>query len=1029
MLYRFIFPAFTRGIVAFGIVVSMSSTVFAQTKKPVIYPDDPIEFKRQFIEPTYFPEHITKKPGHYTVTDWDEVIDATWGLGGTITQKLAIFDAFWDAVDEDFACFPSLPGYDREFWNSLRTRYRTEIETGDPDYGVSKGRFTAMMNYLALALRESHTFTANLDVNNYTSLEPGVPLFVIGGWGVNDHFGAGLTPLPDGSLLVYKAVSPHPLGLVPGDIVLGYDNIPWADLYPQLMEAELPLFERWYWGGSESSYYHSLLMGAGMNWHLFDTIDIVRYSSGETVHLPTNLLYLQQMEIFCTEQLDIPGVPMPDYLYAGERASFGIIEGTQIGYIYIIGWSGNVEEELYNAVSTLMNDYETTGLIIDSRTNYGGLMHLGQKSYELLFNTIEPCYGWIERCDINDHLSLCPRQEQYFTHIVGAANSYYDKPIAYLVGPGSVSSGDFSSLAMKAHPMVRFFGKPTASAFNGPRWTDMVYNNYWWGRYAEAESYLKIEPEQHLTRIEFPVDEEVWLTQDDVAEGNDTVVDAAIDWINSQAGNLPDISIEPASFDIVLRRGEAVTQDLTITNSGTSHLFYSLTPAHSERFINYRENTTSAGMRTPSRKSKSVKGEYATVSNLLKRPFLDETTLTLTSYEIGSGQESTEPKSAPQILGHGGYDNFGYTWIDSHQPHGPSFEWIDISSIGTRLELGDNSYSSSIEIGFDFPFYENSYSELYICSNGYLRFGSGSTSYQNTTIPNPNQPNNIIAPWWDNLDPSLGGDIYYYQDDINSRFTVSFINIQISPYSTSGYATFQVVLYSDGRIVFNYLDMYLDVLSTPVDFYTTTVGIENSDGTDGLEIFHDAGYIFEDYSIQITTDWLAVTPSSHYIAPGENEVATVTLNAKHLLPGNYTGNIYLESDDPDEPSITIPVSLTVTACGDYDIGDFNGDNSFNIADIVEGFSKLKTGSPTAADPCECPAGSGVVWAVAMDVDNSCAFDIADIVDGFSKLKTGSPQLTPCQDCAPQGWEPVPRGGKEQFRSTIPVSISKNPGLN
>ena len=88
------------------------------------------------------------------------------------------------------------------------------------------------------------------------------------------------------------------------------------------------------------------------------------------------------------------------------------------------------------------------------------------------------------------------------------------------------------------------------------------------------------------------------------------------------------------------------------------------------------------------------------------------------------------------------------------------------------------------------------------------------------------------------------------------------------------------------------------------------------------------------------------------------------------------------------------------SCGYYVIGDFNGSGAFNIADIVESFSNLKTGLPDPALLCECPPNSGNEWAVAMDVNNSCSFNVADIVSGFSYLKTGSPEPTPCGICPP-----------------------------
>ena len=43
-------------------------------------------------------------------------------------------------------------------------------------------------------------------------------------------------------------------------------------------------------------------------------------------------------------------------------------------------------------------------------------------------------------------------------------------------------------------------------------------------------------PTKLLVRKEFPVDEYVWLEKDDVANGDDTVVKKAIEWINNPVG-------------------------------------------------------------------------------------------------------------------------------------------------------------------------------------------------------------------------------------------------------------------------------------------------------------------------------------------------------------------------------------------------------------------------------------------------------------------------------------------------------------
>ena len=484
--------------------------------------DVPVIVQKQRTPRTFVPKYVTKKSEHHTAPDWRPVIDSTWGEGLPTDQKLHIFDTFWATIDEGFACFQDLDVN----WDSLGTVFRREVE-----HGVSRGRFAAIMNHLALPLQEAHTNAEDKVVTMETQYYPGVPLLVVGGWGDNGHFGAGLTPLPDSTLLVYKTVPDHPFGLVPGDIVLGYEGIPWRDLYKDLLSAQLPI-AGWWWGCSESAHTHSWLMSAGMNWHLFDTIDIIKHTTGDTVHLSVSPLIDKSMTLFCTEQMDVPGVPMPDY-FAEELFSYGIIDGTAIGYIYGWGWFWDAEQEFLEAVESLMFDHHTDGMIIDFRMNYGGNMFYSNKGLRLLFNSSVETIGFDERCHPHDHFEMCPSASTPSGYIIhGDPATYYDRPIALLTGPGAVSSGDQVALRVKFHPMVRVFGKSTSAAFGGPDYVN-IEDEDWYARYVGADSYLARAPGRYLTRDEFEVDKEVWLTPDDVAQGKDTVVEAAIEWIQN----------------------------------------------------------------------------------------------------------------------------------------------------------------------------------------------------------------------------------------------------------------------------------------------------------------------------------------------------------------------------------------------------------------------------------------------------------------------------------------------------------------
>jgi len=487
----------------------------------------PTILQEHFTPISYDPLWIWKSPGTYSAEDWQGAIDQTWGQGLPTATKLAIFDTFWTTIDRQFACFQ---GIDVD-WDALRAEYRSEIETG-----VSRGRFAAIMNHISLALVESHTWARDAVVNSGTYPRPGVPLLHVGGWLGNSHFGACLTPLPDKSLLVYDVADNHPLGLQPGDRVLGYDGRPWSTLFNELVQAELPIRLTNGWqGSSPSSSEHTALMGAGLNWHLFDVIDIVKHDTGETVHLETSVLEDQQRSIWCTEQLDIPGVPKPDVL-SDDVVSWGIIEGTDIGYIYVQGWFANAGHGFFEAVRQLMFNHDTSGLIIDFRFNLGGNMFLSNPALELLFNEWVSTIAFERRGDPNDHFYMVPSPNGPASAYVirGSPFSFYGHRIAVLTGPGAVSSGDQVALRMTFHPMVRTFGKSTATAFNGPDSIALdTLSSDWTARYAVADAYRLTAPGDYLTHDEFLVDHPVWLMPNDVAAGRDTVVEAAIDWIET----------------------------------------------------------------------------------------------------------------------------------------------------------------------------------------------------------------------------------------------------------------------------------------------------------------------------------------------------------------------------------------------------------------------------------------------------------------------------------------------------------------
>jgi hypothetical protein len=165
-------------------------------------------------------------------------------------------------------------------------------------------------------------------------------------------------------------------------------------------------------------------------------------------------------------------------------------------------------------------------------------------------------------------------------------------------------------------------------------------------------------------------------------------------------------------------------------------------------------------------------------------------------------------------------------------PVGPDFN--DISGTGTEVVLGDDQVSTSIPLPFTFGFFGVDKNEIFISSNGFLAFssGTGSGCCTGQPIPSTGQPNDIIAMYWEDLDPDSGnaGNIYYQTVGTapSRQFIVQFQDVE--HFGGAPLVTMQAKLYE----CTNEIELqYVDATS---DGGTHTVGIENADGTAGLEI-------------------------------------------------------------------------------------------------------------------------------------------------------------------------------------------------
>ncbi|MFX0043698.1 MAG: S8 family serine peptidase [Candidatus Hodarchaeota archaeon] len=193
--------------------------------------------------------------------------------------------------------------------------------------------------------------------------------------------------------------------------------------------------------------------------------------------------------------------------------------------------------------------------------------------------------------------------------------------------------------------------------------------------------------------------------------------------------------------------------------------------------------------------------------------------------------------------------NLNYTMTE-----GAPYTWIDATG-GTALALGDDSYAS-ISLPFDFIFYNQTFSTLYLGSNGYLSFTYPPTDYSNDPIPSADiDKHYLIAPFWDDLNPAGTG---VYVESFGTYWVGEWLDIY--HYGGSLVGSFEVILYESGEIVFNY--DYLDYtaggytcgLNFGVDtsYYNVYQNLDPS--TDDFALLFSPWYADLDHDLAVSLD-------------------------------------------------------------------------------------------------------------------------------------------------------------------------------
>ncbi|HEV3223572.1 MAG TPA: S8 family serine peptidase [Puia sp.] len=270
-----------------------------------------------------------------------------------------------------------------------------------------------------------------------------------------------------------------------------------------------------------------------------------------------------------------------------------------------------------------------------------------------------------------------------------------------------------------------------------------------------------------------------------------------------------------------------------------------------------------------------------------------------------------------------------YAWIDSKEPDGPVYSWDDISATGTDITnilAADIKTAALYSLGFNMKFYGDTINQVYVTSFGSLTLNyPGAMNANSYTLPIPRDGINgmITAGFQEMMFPVVNSNEHIFIKSLPGKFIVQYNNLeyfyggQFGGSFSEGAATFQIVLYSNGKIEMN----FKTVNNTWDAIGYGLIGLESKDETKGINVSAYDVLPTPFIASDNTTLWFvpsapkfirSIAPLSGAVAVGDTINITVTASAAGLVDSVYNTSIALTTNDPLQEKVDLPVVFTVT---------------------------------------------------------------------------------------------------------------------
>lgn len=366
----------------------------------------------------------------------------------------------------------------------------------------------------------------------------------------------------------------------------------------------------------------------------------------------------------------------------------------------------------------------------------------------------------------------------------------------------------------------------------------------------------------------------------------------------------PSIVVEPGELASTQAAGTVTEQTLTIGNTGSADLQWEVNEAEVEA-------TLTTGVGVGAFAGMSIRAPLSPRGDL--SPYHGDRASTEAAPAIGGALSSVPQASAAQqlplndVLVTGGlvegFDdittlpNDGWAMINNSDPLGPASWFQGNPTVFSAHEGAADSY-----IGVNF----NSADLIGTISNWLLtpelEISDGDTLSFWTRSTGDDWPDRLEVRLSTSGNSTDVGSTATSVGDFTTLLLEINPNLEVGGYPAE-WTQYEVTVdgvgsAATGRLAFRYFVTSAGPFGTASDYI-------------GIDTFEFTASHSCDQAADIS--WLGVSPASGTTAPGEDSDVTVTFNATGLEPGQYEAQLCVESNDPQEPRVVVPVTMTVEA--------------------------------------------------------------------------------------------------------------------